>query len=232
MKFGWRLLASLALALVLGAGLLLAFESRAAVERINHVLDLLRGSGLAGYFGFALIQALVATIGIVPASLMGIAAGLTYGLWTGFVLAAAGTMLGGWLAFLLSRSMFRPWIAAFLEKRGRMANFDRALGEGSWRLVCLIRISPVMPFSMTSYALGMTRIDQRSYMLGTLASMPALLAYVATGAFAHSTLSAAVQGDGYLRLVPLGIGVIATAVATFHLRKLVIGALSTEPALP
>lgn len=232
MKSPLRLLLSLCLALAVGGGLLLAFESRAAVERITHLLELLRGVGFAGYFGFALAQALVATVGVLPASLMGIAAGLTYGLWTGFVLAAAGTMLGGWIAFLLSRSVFRPWIADFLQRRGRMARFDAALGEGSWRLVCLIRISPVMPFSMTSYALGMTRIDQRSYLLGTLASMPALLAYVATGAFAHSTLSVAAQGGGLVRLLPLGLGVIATVAATIHLRKLVIGALSSEPALP
>lgn len=231
MKTGWRLLASLALALVLGAGLLLAFESRSAIDRITHLLDVLRGSGLTGYFAFALAQGLVACIGIVPASLMGVAAGLAYGLWLGFVLAAVGTMLGGWIAFRLSRSIFRPWIAAFLERRGRVARFDAALGEGNWRLVCLIRISPVMPFSMTSYALGMTRIDQRSYMLGTLASLPALLTYVAGGAFAHSTIDNAAAGMNTARTVLLGLGLVATVAATVYLRKLAVSTLSASPAL-
>src|SRR5271166_6000545 len=41
------------------------------------------------------------------------------------------------------------------------------------RALSLLRLSPVMPFSVTSYMLGLSSIDLRSYTIGTLASLPA-----------------------------------------------------------
>ncbi len=225
-----RLIAGVILAMGLAGGLVIALETRVAVDRVTYLLEMLRGGGVANYTGFVLIQAGVATVGIFPASLIAIAAGATYGLWAGFLLAAAGTLLGGWIAFLLSRSMFRPWIVAMLRRQSRFARFDEALGEGNWRFVCLMRISPIMPFSLTSYALGLTRIDQSSYMLGTLASMPTLLAYVASGAFAHSSLKVATGQMDLIRCIPLGIGVIATIAISLRLRKTMIRAMG-EPKL-
>jgi uncharacterized membrane protein YdjX (TVP38/TMEM64 family) len=61
------------------------------------------------------------------------------------------------------------------------------LAQDGWRLVCVLRVSPVMPFAMTSYALGLTGISQRAYLLGTLAALPALLGYVTVGALAGMT---------------------------------------------
>ncbi|MET0362787.1 MAG: TVP38/TMEM64 family protein [Sphingobium sp.] len=217
-----RLFAGLGLGLALLVGLMAGMDMRGSIDRVAHILDLLRGGGVYSCIAFILVQAVVATVGILPASLIGVAAGLTYGLWGGFLLAAAGTLLGGWVAFMLSRSMLRPWIAALLNRSGRISRFDRAVGAGNWHFVCLMRISPIMPFSLTSYALGLTRIDQKSYMLGTLASLPALLAYVATGAFAHSGLEALTGERSILRLIPIAIGIVATVAATLYLRRLMI----------
>jgi uncharacterized membrane protein YdjX (TVP38/TMEM64 family) len=136
---------------------------------------------------------------------------------------------------MLSRSMFRPWIVAILNRSRRIKRLDQAVGAGNWRFVCLLRISPIMPFSLTSYALGLTRIDQKSYMLGTLASMPALLAYVATGAFAHSGFSVFTGQMSIPRLIPVGIGIIAIVAASLYLRRLLVrtmveGELQALPA--
>ena len=61
---------------------------------------------------------------------------------------------------------------------------EQALARDGWKLVCLIRISPVMPFAVTSYALGLSSVRFRAYVLGTLASLPPLLAYVLAGRLA------------------------------------------------
>ena len=55
-------------------------------------------------------------------------------------------------------------------------------------MVTLLRISPVMPFALTSYGLGLTRISQRDFLAGTLASLPSLAGYVALGALGKEGL--------------------------------------------
>jgi uncharacterized membrane protein YdjX (TVP38/TMEM64 family) len=150
---------------------------------VDALTDTSRNAGPLGWVLFALAQTAVAMIGVVPASLLGIAAGAVYGLWLGFALSTIGTMCGGWLAFMLARSLLRPWITRRLATRvsGRAAELDAAIMRDGWRLVCLLRISPVMPFALTSYALGLTHISIRDYLVGTLAALPALLGYVTAG---------------------------------------------------
>jgi len=69
-----------------------------------------------------------------------------------------------------------------------------------------------MPFSVTSYMLGLSSIDLRSYTIGTLASLPALCGYVFIGTLADASLSAWRTGADPLRWVLLGIGGAATLV--------------------
>jgi uncharacterized membrane protein YdjX (TVP38/TMEM64 family) len=134
-----------------------------------------RETGPAGWVVFTLAQMVVAMAGIVPASLLGIAAGAVYGLFQGFLIASVGTLLGGWFAFKLARSLLRDWVEQRMARSGgrRFADLDAAVARDGWRFVCLLRISPIMPFAMTSYALGLSRIAGRDYLLGTLASLPA-----------------------------------------------------------
>ena len=84
-------------------------------------------------------------------------------------------------------------------------------------MVCLLRFSPVMPFSATSYMLGLSSIDLRSYIVGTLAALPALFGYVLIGTLADAGLSAWMSGAGPLRWILLGIGGVATLVLTVRL---------------
>jgi uncharacterized membrane protein YdjX (TVP38/TMEM64 family) len=123
----------------------------------------LRTLGLRGAVLFGILQILVAVSGILPASLLGIAAGGIYGLLPGFLLAAVSTMVGAVAAFVLSRSLFRPTVERLMASRPRLRNFDGLIAQDGLRLVCLLRISPVMPFSVTSYMLGLSSIDLRSY---------------------------------------------------------------------
>lgn len=183
--------------------------------------DALRNTGPLGLALFALAQTIVAIVGVVPASLLGVAAGSVYGVAVGFSLAAIGTICGGWVAFMLARSLLRPWITRRLQARtgGRLSDLDAAIARDGWRLVCLLRISPIMPFAFTSYALGLTQVSTRDYLIGTLASLPALLGYVAAGALAsHGAHMATDPGSlgGPLHWGLIGLGIIATGFLIFR----------------
>jgi len=181
----------------------------------------LRGLGPLGWVLFIAAEFGVTLAGIVPGALLGIAAGAIYGVVTGFWTSAVGIMAGAVVAFGLSRSVMRPWIGLVLRKSGRLAALDDMIARDGWRIVALLRISPVMPFSITSYALGFSGIGARDYVLGTLASLPPLLGYVVIGALGGVSLRAGTR----VHLVLLGLGAVATLALTVHLSRLLGRAL-------
>ncbi len=217
-----RLLLLLAAVPVLAGGLLMR---RRVAGILWALLGWAHGAGAVGWATAALVQMLVACTGVLPASLTGLAAGAVYGVTIGFLLAAAGTLAGALIAFLLGRSLLRPVVIRWLERRrpGRrdwVRRLDRAIARDGWRTVCLLRLSPVMPFAATSYLLGLTGVPLRDYLLGTLASLPALLGYVILGHLAGAGLIAATAGAGAARWTLLGIGAAATLVLTLRLGRM------------
>jgi uncharacterized membrane protein YdjX (TVP38/TMEM64 family) len=125
---------------------------------------------------------------------MAMAAGAICGFMPGFLLATAAIPIGVVLSFALSRSLFRPAIERLTARRRHLCNLDALIDQVGWRLVSLPRISPIMPFSATSFALGLSRIGLGSYMFGTPASLPTLCGYVFAGKLADSGLSVFAQG--------------------------------------
>ncbi len=211
-----KALAGLALgAMILGSLALARFGVGGLEHWVGTLSDRARDAGPLGWVAFALAQTVVAVVGVLPASLIGIASGAVYGVWLGFALSCAGTLCGGWIAFALARSLLRPWVARHIASRagGRVAELDAAIGQDGWRLVCLLRVSPVMPFALTSYALGLTHISARDYVLGTFAALPALLGYVAAGAMAGGGLRLATgpaSGYGPMHWALAGVGAVST----------------------
>jgi uncharacterized membrane protein YdjX (TVP38/TMEM64 family) len=218
-----RAVLAVALPLVMACGIAaMQLWPNAVLGFADRMIAMARGLGGIGLIGFALLQAFVALSGILPASLLGIAAGTIYGLSAGFLLAAVSTMTGAVLAFLLSRSTFRPAIERLCARRPRLRNLDARIARDGWKLVCLLRLSPVMPFAPTSYLLGLSSIRMRDYLIGTLASLPALLGFVFLGTLADAGLSAARTGAGPWGWAAIGVGVAATLALTVYLGRIVI----------
>jgi uncharacterized membrane protein YdjX (TVP38/TMEM64 family) len=214
---GFAILAA-ALALSLAGGTTWA-------ARILGWLDRLRALGALGWVIFVVLQTLVALIGFLPASLLGLAAGAVYGIALGFGLSSIGVLLGAGAAFSLARSALRPAIVRLVARRDGLRRFDAAIMRDGWRLVLLMRVSPVMPFSITSFALGLSGIGWRDYALGTLASLPALALYVTLGALGVQGITALRTGPGWVHLVLIGAGLAATLVLTLRIGQLVARAV-------
>lgn len=224
-------LAAAGLPLLAVAGALLATRTD-LLPPLAALPGVMRPAGVAGWLGLLLLQVLVAASGVLPAALIGLAAGAAYGVALGFPLAALSLMAGALLTFMLSRSLFRPWVARLLPGRPRLAALDGLVAGDGWRLVCLLRLSPVMPFAVTSYALGLSSITPGAYLAGTLASLPALLGYVVAGQVADTLLRDWGTGAAPWRLALLVVGGGATILATLRLGRLLrrAGLLGGMPA--
>jgi uncharacterized membrane protein YdjX (TVP38/TMEM64 family) len=178
-----------------------------------------------GWIVFALLQILVSVSGVLPASALGIAAGSIYGPVLGFALSAASSLAGAGLAFGLSRSVLRPWIERRMRNRRQLQRIDAAIRRDGWRLACLVRLSPIMPFAATSYMLGLSSLSFRDYCIGTLGSLPALFGYVVIGSLAGAGVQASTSGAGLIRLALLGAGVLATGIVTIRIGRIVAAAM-------
>jgi len=197
-----------------GGGISFTSQGEAALA-LAHRFETTSWLSLAG------LQVVAVTAGIVPASLVGMAAGALFGVAGGFAIAASGLLLGALAAFGLSRSAFRALVERAMSDKSKARNLDAALGRDGWRLVCLLRASPLMPFVATSYLLGLSAVSLRDYMLGTLAALPALLGYVSLGAFARAGLLASTGAGRPFHWALLAVGFAATALAVAHVGALV-----------
>jgi rhodanese-related sulfurtransferase len=83
---------------------------------------------------------------------------------------------------------------------------DGVTAEG-WRFVALMRLVPLVPFNLLNYALGLTGISLRAYVLtSALCMLPGAVAYTWLG---YAGRSAAAGDAAALRYGLLGLGVLA-----------------------
>ena len=68
------------------------------------------------------------------------------------------------------------------------------MAREGWKIVALLRLSPVVPFNLLNYAFGVTRVRLRDYVLASWAGMlPGMVLYVYLGSVAGDL---AVGGGG------------------------------------
>ena len=138
----------------------------------------------AGWWGamlFVIAYGLV-TLTPIPASVVSIAAGLTWGLGVGFLLVYSGALLGAALAFVIGRALGRDAIERYTG--ARVARVDEVLRRRGLLTLIGVRLLPILPFSVINYTAGLTAVRPRDYAIGTMVGIvPGTIAYVAVGAF-------------------------------------------------
>ena len=109
-----------------------------------------------GFWGPAVFIAgyVVTTVAFIPGAVMTLAAGAVFGLPRATVYVLAGATLGSAVAFLISRHLAREAIAARVAGNARFAAIDRAVGAQGFKMVLLMRLSPVFPYNLLNYSLG------------------------------------------------------------------------------
>jgi uncharacterized membrane protein YdjX (TVP38/TMEM64 family) len=199
---------------VLVAGLLLAGrEAAGLLPRFAAWVDSLGVWGPAVF----VIGYVVATVAFVPGSLLTLGAGAIFGLVQGTLLVLVGATLGASAAFLVSRYLARGAVERRLAGNPRFAAIDRAVGEQGRRIVLLLRLSPVFPFNLLNYALGLTRVRFADFVAASVGMLPGTLLYVYYGKVAGDVArvaggAAVPRGPGYYTV--LGLGLAATVLVT------------------
>ena len=197
----WIAFGLVLLALCLGWLLL---PLRAWMDGLQHWL---LGLGVGGVVIFIAILIFM-TFLPAPDWPLPITAGYVYGVWA-FPLTYACIALASTLAFLGARHLARGRIRAFLARRPKYRAVDRAVANEGWQIVILLRLSPIVPFNLQNYALGVTAIPFWQYLGATLVGIvPGLVIYVYFGMFGKGLG----KGVGPVDWALFGVGALATVV--------------------
>lgn len=172
--------------------------------------------GLLGYAVFALIY-IVAVIAVAPASVFTLAAGVAFGFWA-FPLVVAVATIGACLAFLIARHLARDRVENAIDQRPVFKAVAGAVEDEGWKVVGLMRLSPLVPFNLQNYFFGVTPVSFWAYALATLGGIvPGTLLYVYLGWL--GSMSAGEAGGSALQWVLFGAGLLATVVMVWLVSK-------------
>src|SRR5690606_8718943 len=128
---------------------------------------------------------IVAAVLVVPGSVLTLGAGFVFGLPLGIVLVSVGSVLGAAAAFLVGRFFARDWVADRVARLPRFRALDSATRHDGFVIVCLARLSPLFPFNLLNYGLGLTGVRFRDYFFATwIGMLPATTLYVYVGTLA------------------------------------------------
>ncbi|KAH7666963.1 putative membrane protein [Dioscorea alata] len=122
------------------------------------------------------------TILAVPASILTLGGGYLFGLPVGFVADSIGATIGATAAFLLGRTIGKPYVISKLKDYPKFQAVAIAIQRSGFKIVLLLRLVPLLPFNMLNYLLSVTPVGIVEYMLASwLGMMPITFALVYVG---------------------------------------------------
>jgi uncharacterized membrane protein YdjX (TVP38/TMEM64 family) len=207
---------AMALAAVAGLWMLGKSAGRFMPELAHSIAEL----GPAGPIAFMIAYA-AAIVALVPGSVLTLAAGALFGIVKGTIYVFIAATLGACGAFVVSRYLARSLIERRFAKDRRFEAIDRAIAKEGRKIVFLLRLSPVFPFSVLNYVLGLTRVSFADYTIACVGILPGTLLYVYYGKIAGDVATAIggaapERGAGYYAVMIAGLAatIAVTAVVT------------------
>jgi uncharacterized membrane protein YdjX (TVP38/TMEM64 family) len=201
-RWTWIAAAIVAVALVALAWYLV--PAREWLEALQRRLDALGPWGVA-LFCVVFVACVVA---LVPGSVLSITAGLTYGLWA-VPIAVLGATAGASIAFLIARHVVRDTVDGWIGRSRHLRAVEDAVNEEGWRVVALVRLSPLLPFNLQNYLFGITHIPFGQYVTATfLGILPGTVFDVYLGSIGSRPL----DEHSPLEWAVIGVGLAATAM--------------------
>lgn len=202
---------------------------------VRQLSETLQETGSVGMLVYVFVYALL-TVLMIPGSALTLLAGMVHGLGGGLLVVIPGSVIGATAAAVLGRTLLRDSVVARMDSYPRWAAIDRAIARDGAKIVLLTRLSPVLPFTVLNYALGVTGVGMGTYVWASIVGMfPGTVAYVYLGTLIPDVTqlleggAPADAGSG-ARTALLVVGAVATLLLVGWLARVASRALN-ESAL-
>uniref|UniRef100_A0A7S2PDT1 VTT domain-containing protein n=1 Tax=Leptocylindrus danicus TaxID=163516 RepID=A0A7S2PDT1_9STRA len=200
-------------------------------DTVDDFLQWVEDNPTEGVFAFIGVY-FVATVLFIPGTILTLGAGFVFssafGLGPGVLLASAavfvGASTGAIASFLLGRYLLQDWVTTLTQKYTVFEAIDGALTHNGFKIMSLLRLSPIIPFNALNYIAGVTSISFRDNTLALFFILPGTILYVFLGSSAGSLSDSESSGsDQTTTIITVVFGVIfgflAIAATSYYAKK-------------
>lgn len=217
------------------AALLVVFRWLEVPRLLLSFVEWTRAAGWLGMMSFGFVY-VAAAVFLLPASVLTLGAGFVWGPFLGLAVVLPSALAAATTAFVLGRTVARGWVQRRVSANPKFKAIDEAVASGGLRLVILLRLSPLFPFNLLNYTLGLTRVSLRDFVLGSAIGMvPGTFLYLYIGSLVTSA-SQLLSGDrpsaGPLGTALYVAGLVATLAVTVMVTRTARAALAKTLASP
>ena len=125
------------------------------------------GHGAVAPIVFIIIYILT-TVFFLPGTPLTISSGLIFGSFLGTIYTVVGATIGATLAFIISRYLGKSFVERLLKNRYRkLYLYDKKIEENGLLVVLFLRLVPLFPFNGLNFALGLTKLEKKDFIIGT-----------------------------------------------------------------
>ncbi|GMH31001.1 hypothetical protein Nepgr_032844 [Nepenthes gracilis] len=168
------------------------------------------------------------TVLAVPASVLTLGGGYLFGLPVGFMADSVGATLGATAAFILGKTIGRPYVISKLKNYPKFQAVAIATQRSGFKIVLLLRLVPLLPFNLLNYLLSVTPVSIGAYMLATwLGMMPITfsLVYVGTTLKDLSDITHGWYEVSTTRWIFIALGLVISVILIICITKVAKAAL-------
>ncbi|SFS72316.1 TVP38/TMEM64 family protein [Marininema halotolerans] len=134
-----------------------------------------------------LLMHIVRPLFLVPATVLAVASGITFGPWWGTLLDASGSLAGAMVAFSLARWLGKETVSRWLNQ---FTHWERWMVDEGFRTIVISRLIPFLPFDAISYGAGFSNIKVNDYFWATVIGiLPGAFVFNVLGYSLHDLFS-------------------------------------------
>uniref|UniRef100_A0A7S3J780 VTT domain-containing protein n=2 Tax=Euplotes harpa TaxID=151035 RepID=A0A7S3J780_9SPIT len=222
---GWIIRIAIVL-VILGIAIWAIVDKDRLTAVFKSFIDWMRDNPVLAPFVLIVVY-IIATVLFIPGIILTLGAGFAFNqaynnvglaIFVGSVSVWIGAMFGSILAMFVGRYVLRNWVSRQTKRFKIFGAIDKAIETEGFKLTFLLRLSPLIPYNLFNYLMGITKVSLTKYTLGGLGMIPGVIVYVYFGT-AISNLSDAASGSfdgGVLQLVLLIVGSVLAFLAVLY----------------
>lgn len=174
---------------------------------------------------------IVACLTFFPGFILTMGAGILFGILKGTLYVSIGATIGAACGFLISRHLARNWVLRRFADNQKFRAIDDAVATEGWKIVGLMRLSPVFPFIPMNFLFGLTRVSFWQFVFATwVGILPLCILFVYLGTLVGEIAALGTQpiASGKTKWIVSGIGIATTFIATLIITRIARRALASR----
>ena len=128
------------------------------------------------------LDVLAEILAIPAVPILTASSGYLFGTLPGTAVCLLSAAAAASISFAIGRTLLRGHVERVLDDNPRFRSMDNAIERGGFKLMLLVRLSPLFPFALSNYLYGASSVRFAPYLMGTLLGfLPGTFAYVYAG---------------------------------------------------